>query len=112
MSKMLDIMSAQSMRETLEGLPRPICTKRVSSKQLIQLQLDTLCELLKRFGTLDEEEAPTLEAAWRETLERQAVVNYGLKYYKDSNTDKLSIKYELVEKENGETEWVWVKVEK
>lgn len=83
MSKMLALMSAKDMRETLEGLPCPICTKSVSSTQLIQLQLDTLCELLTRFGTLDAEEAPKLEAAWWEAIEKTAVVDYELPYYED-----------------------------
>ena len=83
MSKMLKIMSAKDMRETLEGLPCPICTKSVSNTQLIQLQLDTLCELLTRFETLDEYEAPKLGDARWEAIEKTAVVDYALPYYED-----------------------------
>jgi hypothetical protein len=83
MSKIIELMSAEDIREILEGLPRPICTAGFSDAGLYQLQLTVLTELNSRFCTLDAEKAPKLEDAWWAALEWQAVVNYGMSYYED-----------------------------
>lgn len=83
MSKLIDFMTEQEIRETLEGLPCPICTEGVSGTNLMALQLEVLFTLNLRFGTLDTEEAPKLEAAWWEELEKGAINDYSMSYYED-----------------------------
>ena len=53
MSKIIELMSAKDIRETLEGLPCPICTKGFSDRSLYDLQVAVITELIQRFGTLD-----------------------------------------------------------
>ena len=83
MSKIIELMSAKDIRETLEGLPCPICTEGFSDSLLYDLQVAVITELIQRFGTLDISEAPKLEDAWWSVLENVAVIDYEMKYYED-----------------------------
>lgn len=67
------------LRECLEGLPCPICTKNVSDEDLKKLADDIYSRMLSRFGANNL----SWNIGWLEALEHLAVSEYGMKYYKD-----------------------------
>ena len=76
-------MTAQDVREILEGLPCPICTKGVSDDDLDKLITDVDFELYNRFGSSDTSSNDKIDCAWWEVLERTAINDYGMIYYED-----------------------------
>lgn len=80
-------MTAKEIRETLEGLPCPICTKGVTDEQLEQLNKDINAELCSRFGTSDTTSSDKVAIAWWSSLESLAIEEYGMMYYEDIEYD-------------------------
>lgn len=80
-------MTPQEIRETLEGLPCPICTKGATDEQLEQLNKDIDVELYSRFGTSDTTASDKVAIAWWSALESFAIEEYGMMYYEDIEYD-------------------------
>lgn len=70
------------LRECLEGMPCPICTKNVSDEDLKKLAYDIDTMVLSRFGT-NNLSYPKVNYGWWEALEHLAVSEYGMEYYED-----------------------------
>lgn len=80
---------ANDIKQSLEGLPCPICTDNMTRKQLVELYDELAREIKACLGIkvldFDNERCSEL---WWEWLEKYALQDYGCRYYEDIEAEE------------------------